>query len=63
MICSTANAPGKIQMIPTLGLDRKTLEEAVDEVSNPSQVRKELTNCTYLQDSSTEIYRLIKKKK
>ena len=58
MICSTADAPGKIQMIPTLGLDRKTLEEAVDDVSNPSQVRKELTNCTYLQDSSTEIYGL-----
>ena len=34
------------------------LEDAVDDVSSPSQVRKELTNCTYLQDSSTEIYGL-----
>ena len=37
-------------------MDRKMLEEAVDDVLNPSQVKKELTNCTYLEDCATEIY-------
>jgi hypothetical protein len=37
-------------------MDRKMLEEAVDDVLCPEQVKKELTNCTYLEDCATEIY-------
>ena len=39
-------------------MERKSLEDAVGQVSNPSEVKKELTNCTYLQDSWTEVYGL-----
>lgn len=40
-----------IDQIPTLGLSKDSLTEAV-KVSN---IREYLTNCTYLQDSSIEI--------
>lgn len=42
----------KIDRIPTLGVDRGELKEAVDYRDDP---RMELTNCTYLEDSATSV--------
>ena len=42
----------QIDRIPTLGVDRGELKEAVEYCSDP---RKELTNCTYLEDSATSV--------
>ena len=42
----------QIERIPTLGVDRGELKEAVDYRSDP---RMELTNCTYLEDSATSV--------
>lgn len=42
----------QIDRIPTLGVDRGELKEAVDYRDDP---RMELTNCTYLEDSATSV--------
>ena len=55
---SETEVPGKIQSIPTLGMDRKMLENAVQNVSSTNAVKEELTNCIYLQDSKTEVFGL-----
>ena len=55
---SETEVPGKIQSIPTLGMDRKMLENAVENVSSTNAVKEELTNCLYLQDSKTEVFGL-----
>ena len=46
----------KMPAIPTLGMEKEKLEEAVQSGLNSSAVKAELTNCIYLQDSGTRLY-------
>ena len=45
-------------LFPTLGMERERIDEAVQTILSLSEIKAELTNCIYLQDSSTELYGL-----